>query len=396
VEAGVATGSVGSIRLYGGAVIGQVGGSTVQEVVILGRDTGSTGNLTLVPGAGKGDMIVHGAVEIGRYGTGQIQVAAGRRLDVNGDAYLGRSDSTKAGTGYLAVAGSGAVFSAQNMEVGYSYFDSYGGNNPYPSPTGRIEVGDDGRVEVTGYILGDGWGDTPDAEGNYAFGPTFVAGRMSVGKNGTLDPYGTGKITFVDPTNGTSVRHYGTQQIINYGTIKSGSISVPADSHIDFGSIGGTLINAGTIAPGSYPLYPMGWLTINGDLSFVDSMWGLTGRLLIDLNPMDPWLGFDVLKVQGDVDLTGATVEFSLLYGTTLQSGATYHFLQVDGLITGMFGTLIDHTGLGLTLNDLSIAPNGGVMLTMPASAVPEPSTYAVLVGLGALGFAWAARHQRR
>jgi hypothetical protein len=38
----------------------------------------------------------------------------------------------------------------------------------------------------------------------------------------------------------------------------------------------------------------------------------------------------------------------------------TFYFLPVDGLLTGMFGTVIDHTGLGLTLADLSLAEGGG------------------------------------
>ena len=300
-----------------------------------------------------------------------------------------------AGNGSLLIDGTGAVLRARNIEIGYSYFDSYS-YNPYPSPSGSVNVGTNGRVEVTGYISGDGWSSTPDGEGNYAYGPVTEAGILTIGKNGILHPYGTGKVAFVDLTNGAAVRQYGTQTLKNYGTIKGGgSTGTLTDSHIDFGTNGGILVNAGTIAPGD-EIHPTGWLTINGDLTFQDNM-GMSspGRLLIDFLPMGPWLSHDVLEVWGNVDLTGATLEFSLLSGFSAQPGDTFNFMLVGGEITGMFATLVDNTGLGLTLDDLSLVA-GGVMLTMPASAVPEPSTYAVLAGLGVLGFAWAARHQRR
>jgi len=89
--------------------------------------------------------------------------------------------------------------------------------------------------------------------------------------------------------------------------------------------------------------------------------------------------------VLGNADLTGATVEFSLINGYAPQLGDTFTFLLVGGGLTGMFTTLVDNTGLGLTLNDLALV-DGGMRLTMPASAVPEPSTYAILAGLVALG----------
>ncbi len=120
---------------------------------------------------------------------------------------------------------------------------------------------------------------------------------------------------------------------------------------------------------------------------------GDNGRLLIELGGTTAGLGYDVLEVLGDVDLTGATVEFSLIDGYAPQQGATYHFLQVSGLLTGMFGSVTDNTGLGLTLGDLSIAPGGGVMLTMPVSAIPEVGT--ILPALGAiLAAGWRLRRK--
>jgi hypothetical protein len=54
----------------------------------------------------------------------------------------------------------------------------------------------------------------------------------------------------------------------------------------------------------------------------------------------------------------------------------------------------VDHTGLGLTLDDLSIAPGGGLQLIMPVSAIPEagtimPALAAALVAVWRLRRKW-------
>ena len=357
-------------------------GST--QLLRLAVDAAATSRLSVAGNEGDtGTLTVHGSALIGGYGEAIVSVGTDATLDIRGSATLGRSESSAGGAaGNGSVYVSGGVFRVQNIEVGFSYFDSYS-YNPYPSPTGLLSVS--GRVEVTGSITGDGWSMMPDAEGNYAYGPTVEAGYMTIGKNGTLRIQASGKVAFTDPTGGTAVRYYGNQRITNYGLITGGETSastLESGGQIDFGAAGGSLVNAGRIAPGN----SAGWLTVNGDITFIDSLsMGAGGKLLIELGGTTAGLGYDVLDVWGNADLTGATVEFSLINGYAPQLGDTFTFLLVGGDLTGMFATLVDNTGLGLTLDHLSLVA-GGVMLTMPASAVPEPSSYAVLAGFVALG----------
>ena len=66
-----------------------------------------------------------------------------------------------------------------------------------------------------------------------------------------------------------------------------------------------------------------------------------------------------------------------------------------SAVLTGMFASLTDHTGLGLTLADLSLAEGGGLMLTIPVSAIPEVGT--ILPALGAaLAAGWRLRRKWR
>lgn len=354
----------------------------------------ASGDLAALSVTGTNNAVtVRGRAILGGYGAASVTITNGGVLDIRGSATLGEGGSSPGepfGSGTVNVSGAGSIFRVQNLEVGYNYGDYRGA----PSPLGLITVDGGGRVEVTGYINGTGWSALPDAEGNYTEGPTIEAGRMTLGKNGTLDILAGGQLAFTDPSGGTAVRQYGVQTLTSSGLIQGGGTTATdlgGGSHIDFGTLGGKLVNTGTIAPG----HSAGWLSLNGDLSFQDPMSfsGDNGRLLIELGGTTAGLGYDVLEVLGDVDLTGATVEFSLIDGYAPQQGATYHFLQVSGLLTGMFGSVTDNTGLGLTLGDLSIAPGGGVMLTMPVSAIPEVGT--ILPALGAiLAAGWRLRRK--
>jgi hypothetical protein len=339
-------------------------------------------------------ITVRGRAILGGYGAATVNITNGGVLDIRGSATLGEGGSSPGepfGSGTVSVSGAGSVFRVQNLNAGYNEGDYRGA----PSPLGRITVGGGGRVEVTGYNNGTGWSALPDAEGNYTQGPTIEAGRMTLGKNGTLDILAGGQLAFTDPTGGTAVRQYGTQSLTSSGLIQGGGTTatdLAGGSHIDFGALGGKLVNTGTIAPG----HSAGWLSLNGDLAFQDPMSfsGGNGRLLIELGGTTAGLNYDVLEVLGDADLRGGTVEFSFINGFAPVAGTTFYFMPVTGTLTGMFDALVDHTGLGLTLDDLSIAPGGGLQLIMPVSAIPEagtimPALAAALVAVWRLRRKW-------
>lgn len=389
---GVRDGVLIAANLTVGNTGSELGGSRIFDLAP------AAGNLAVLIVTGANNAVtVRGRAILGGYGAASVNITNGGVLDIRGSTTFGEGGSSPGepfGSGTVWVSGAGSVFRVQNLEAGYNYGDYRGA----PSPLGLITVGWGGRVEVTGYINGDGWSALPDAEGNYTQGPTIEAGRMTLGKNGTLDILAGGQLAFTDPTNGTSVRQYGTQSFTNSGVIKGGGTTaadLEGGSHIDFGVLGGELVNTGTIAPG----HSAGWLSIHGDLSFEDPMSfsGGNGRLLIELGGTTAGSGYDVLEILGDVDLSGGTVEFSFINGFAPVAGTTFYFMPVSGSLTGMFDSLVDHTGLGLTLADLSIATGGGLQLIMPVSAIPEvgtilPSLAAALVAGWRLRRKWRRR----
>lgn len=341
----------------------------------------ATGNLaTLIITGANNAVTVRGRAILGGYGAASVNITNGGVLDIRGSATLGASQMWNGGLfgqGTVSVSGAGSVFRAQNMEVGYTY-DEYRWQPGESLPVGNLNVGSGGRVEIAGQAQTYG-----EVTYNYP-------GELRIGKGGTLDILdGTGKVVFADPSNGGTL--HGNARFSSSGTIKGGGTG--AGAHIDFGPRGGTLFNTGTIAPG----HSAGWLSLNGDLSFQDPMSfsGDNGRLLIELGGTTAGLGYDVLEVLGDVDLTGGTVEFSFINGFAPVAGTTFYFLPVSGTLTGMFDSLVDHTGLGLTLADLSIAPGGGLQLIMPVSAIPEVGT--IIPALAAVALAgWRLRRKWR
>ena len=312
-----------------------------------------------------GNITVHGPVVLGGYGSAVTHVDGGGVLDIRGTATLGQKESGPegaAGSGTVNVTGPGSVLRAQHYEVAY-VLSGYALN-----PTGNINVGTEGRVEVTGstseydYVI----------MGQPVHAVVHRAGTMTIGTGGTLDFLaGTGKVDFIDPANGGTLE--GIQELINYGLIKGGGSTAPGlDAQIDFGATGGRVTNFGTISPG----HSAGWLLINGDLGF-----GNDGKLVIELGGTNAGVEYDVLHVTGNVDLSGGTLELVLLPGFDLQSGSTYNFLQVDGEVAGNFSSLIDHTGWGLTLDNLLVSEHG-ISFAAPVTSVPESASIAAVLGI--------------
>ncbi|MCC6415742.1 MAG: LamG domain-containing protein [Opitutaceae bacterium] len=82
----------------------------------------------------------------------------------------------------------------------------------------------------------------------------------------------------------------------------------------------------------------------------------------------------------------------SLVAGTTTIGSLASNFsIGGDENASAHLVGMVDHTRV-FTFNTGTFSPS---MFTYPASAIPEPSTYAVLLGLAALGGAWWQRRRR-
>jgi hypothetical protein len=354
------TDSLGGIYLSGAAVVGTEGGDRTAEAVVLGRDVGSRGYMDLT-NTGTGDVTIHGTTVVGKAGSGGLYVRGARTLTINGDLNLASANSTADAS--LDISG-GSTVAVQNVYVGTNASDwDYGGSPYSPFPAGRatINIETGSTLNVTGWR--ERWESYNPYTGQLQVGYYEYAGVLSLGANDHLN--GSGTIAFTSAQGGT---------LSAIGTINPG-----------YATNTGRVVEIGEI-------FVQGNLKLNNGLSALTP----TGATLrIDL--AGTGVGqFDVLRVTGDVDFRNATLEIGLkdLYNESQDewlpydpvSGTTYNFLVIGGSLTGMFSNLVDLTGRGLTLANLSSTETGGLMLTIPASAVPEPSTYAVLAGLVALG----------
>jgi hypothetical protein len=64
---------------------------------------------------------------------------------------------------------------------------------------------------------------------------------------------------------------------------------------------------------------------------------------------------------------------------------------SLSAFSVGIVGVAINNTGAGMTVSSGLTADN----FALSATAIPEPSTYAALLGLGAIGAAWVRRRRK-
>ena len=147
------------------------------------------------------------------------------------------------------------------------------------------------------------------------------------------------------------------------------------------GTITGSLISAGILAPGSSP----GLLSVTGNLTLQS-----TSDLLMELGGLTEGVTYDAIDVGGTLTFGGDLV-VSLINAFTPASGATFNLFDAATL-TGSFATVsLPTLTAGLTWDTSGLYSAG--ILSVTGTAIPEPSTYAVLAGLAALGLAaWRRR----
>lgn len=224
----------------------------------------------------------------------------------------------------------------------------------------------------------------------YTGSTTISAGTLALGSSGT----------------------FATSPTINLGTTASpGTLDVTTKPSFTFGSgqtvagvgtvnlgSGKTVTINGTLAPGN----STGIITITGDLVL-----GSSAVTNFEINGPTAGTGHDQINVSGTTTFGGA---FNLTFGNTIANGSTLNLFGLGGGSTGAHFTSISGSGSGYTeswTNDggswTSTSIANSQLLTFNqstgnltfASAIPEPSTYAALFGVVALGFVAYRRRKR-
>ncbi|HYD85110.1 MAG TPA: autotransporter-associated beta strand repeat-containing protein [Opitutus sp.] len=207
---------------------------------------------------------------------------------------------------------------------------------------------------------------------------------------GALTKVGTGTWTL------TGANTYDGSTLISAGTIKidnasgsafgTGNVTIGIGGTLTgAGSFTGALENNGVYAPGNSPE-----LALHSSFSQ-----GATGILEMEIAGLTRGIGYDALNVSGALTF-GGSLQLSLIDGfdaASLTIGDTFNLFDW-GSASGTFSflDLPDLSAHGLTWDISALYTTG----ELGVSAIPEPSTYAMLAGAAAMVFAaWRGRRGR-
>ncbi len=213
---------------------------------------------------------------------------------------------------------------------------------------------------------------------------TFVATTINSTGGGEANPNDIGTLYSV---SGPTTNNLTGQTIGDpFGFVAINNF-VPDDVSFDIGgNIGGSAIAAGTALPISYNFtlsqnFPAG---INWSLKFTDSIdnpgGGLASSALIASGSLTSPSG--TFSGSGTYTFSNAVSLGNISAGATYSAELEFTFSQPGGVFNSQLNATMNNTGFG------------GEGITLNASSVPEPSTYAAIAGVLMLGF--AAWHRRR
>jgi len=370
VSIGYAGGSTGTFALTGGNLVssGEVrigdsgagsltlsSGTLTSSLANIARSAGSTGTVTMTGGAWNNSSLL----VVGNAGTGTFTQSGGTVTATEG--HIGYNS---VGTGTLNLLGGGAI--TLNGGAGTLNIARVSGS------TGTLNLGaydlsgTAGTLNATSIAFGSGAGTVNFNQTDDLTVSAAISGHGTVNQRGSGTTTLTGLNTYTGATNildgtlalGDGASLSGTTAI----TVASGAIFDVSALTGDFTlGAGQTLTGGGTIL---------------GDLAF-----GAGSIVLFSLGGYD----FDALTVDGDLTYAGA-LTLSLVNGFTLLAGDELQLFDVTGDYNGAFSSItFTNAALGGSFNYATG--------TLTVSAVPEPSTYAVIFGVLALGFViWRRR----
>lgn len=320
-------------------------------------------------------------------------------------AFNGNATSNAFGTGNLTLSGGQLSSSSATAKTVF--------NNV--TLNGSIELGD---ATTTGNLTFNSSSGTRTttlaANSSLHIGQNAVTWEQDIGESGgarSLTKTGAGRLTLSGVNTFTGLMTVDAGELRLTGSL-AGGLTVAADgSFSGSGTVNGNASIAGTHNPGNSP----GIQNFSNDLTYIAVAtvnWELNANTTTQ---GDPTAVFDQINVGGTLDFAGATL-LNLSFsgaGSTVNwndalwssdqewkiydSAAVANFSNLS-LVTSnwvdsdgnFFDTLLAGASFSLSLD------GADVYLSYTAAAIPEPSTYAALLGALALGLvAWRRRRTR-
>ena len=333
----------------------------------LGRGSASSGALTItgagsvvslsaasvLPGGGPGEAF-NPFVRVGRDGNGALNIAAGGKLLMDGQAVSTLADSRGTslyigGTGDATVGGKGiALVSGAGSEIRLTGSDTFIAVGIGPQSFGQLTLADNASISALGANIGRSGGvgvlAVDHATVNFSGQQTgsFLAGAfLSIGRSGGtgIANIGNGSVVTLHNlgSNGASLNLGGTGP----GPLGDGTLTLSGASQIHIQAAPG-LANLVVARDGSGLMRIKGGSSVDlaGGNVYVGLLSGSDGTLLISENSSlsASWVGVGRNKGSGAGDVDGGTGTLVLIHSTLTANNiviGTNGFLGGSGTITG-------------------------------------------------------------